>query len=179
MDLLDDTGQYVKIPTVSGQACNENRFERMTKPVAGRSWLWAEDATNRLDQYAVTLNVTGWPAGAAEDELVRVAKDLGACRFGRLTEVSQVSMDGEQWLAWSQRQDGMFTGHAARRTAGDVVVAVSVDSPAGREDALKTAERLAASAAERVSAAGLGKPGGARIDPEAEPSAPSNPPSTG
>jgi hypothetical protein len=167
MDLLDDTGQYVKIPTVPGQACSEARAGRLPKPVAGRSWLWAEEASNRLDQYTVTLNVTGWPAGEGVAEFGRVQKDLGACRFRSLTEVWRVSSDDETWTAWSRRPDGMVTGYAARRTPGDVIVAVSVDSPVSRQDALKYAAALAAATAERVSAAGLGAPGGAATDPAA------------
>ena len=82
MERVYDGGQYRRIPTVQGQACNEKRFDSLTQPVAGRAWSWAEEDSNRLEQVTVDLNVTGWVGDkTAELQLAAVRRDLGACRF--------------------------------------------------------------------------------------------------
>jgi hypothetical protein len=170
MVLLSDLGQYRAIPTVPGQACNQTRFEKLPQPVAGRSWLWAEEPTNRLDQYTVALNVTGWQPGAAQRELANVAKDAGACRFGDAGARS-VDADPDGWSGWSRRPDGIYSGYAVRRLDGDVIVAVSVDSPVSRKDALAAAQSLAVNAVARARNAGLDKRLSELLAPAASPPA--------
>jgi hypothetical protein len=149
---LLDLGQYRAVPTLPGQACSAARFERMPQPVAGRSWSWAEENSNRLDQRAVNLNVTGWRDGGAARELANVAKNAGACRFD--PAVTQTGLTDERWTGWRDGAAGTATAYAAQRV-GDVIVGIEVTSPEGAEDALATAERLAASTAKRVADAGI------------------------
>jgi hypothetical protein len=156
MESSYDSGQYRRIPTVQGQACNEKRFDSLTQPVAGRAWTWAEENSNRLEQVTVDLNVTGWVGErTAELQLSAVRRDRGACRFDEaLTEVSR-SASG--WVGATTRIDGIARAHAVRQVPGGVLVAVTVTDPAGEAAAVKTATMLAETAARRAESSGLTK----------------------
>jgi len=151
---LYDSGQYRGQPTVMGQACGSPTDP--DESVAGRAWMWAEEESNRLDQYSVDLVLTGWAPGASAREMERVAENTGDCRFGAVGSDAQgVEVTDDGWSAWTRRPDGIYSGHAARRLAGDVIVSVSVDSPVGRKDALSQARRLLDVAVDRARAAGV------------------------
>ena len=151
---LYDSGQYRGQPTVMGQACGSPTDP--DESVAGRAWMWAEEESNRLDQYSVDLVLTGWAPGASAREMERVAENTGDCRFGAVGSDAQgVEVTDDGWSAWTRRPDGIYSGHAARRLAGDVIVSVSVDSPVGRKDALSQARRLLDVAVDRAREAGV------------------------
>ena len=189
MESVYDTGQYRRIPTVQGQACNEKRFDTLTQPIAGRAWTWAEENSNKLEQVSVDLNVTGWVGErTAGLQLTAVRRDRGACRFDEaLTEVTR-SASG--WVGVTTRVDGIARAHAVRLVPGGVLVAVTVTSPAGEDEAVKTATQLADTAARRADSSGLtklilrlsaaGTPPGASTDPaRAEPANTDPAPPTG
>jgi hypothetical protein len=156
MASFDDFGQYRGIPTVTDQSCPADADEPPL-PVAGRSWSWAEEASNRLDQYAIVLHVTGWAPGESAHGLADVAANTGNCRFGSDSELKQASLTDDGWTGWTRRPDGVYCGHAVRVLAGDVIVAVSVYSPVGRKDALKQAESLLDVAVDEARRAGVEK----------------------
>jgi hypothetical protein len=148
-----DGGQYRNIPTVADQACSSERFEKLPQPIAGRSWTW--DASNRQEQVAVSLNVTGWTAGTGARQVTNVARDTGACRF--LDPVREVARGDDHWSGWATRTtDGRPLAYALRLLEGDVIVAVSVADPEGMKAALATAESLLDTAVQRAVDAGLG-----------------------
>jgi hypothetical protein len=152
----DDFGQYRGVPTVGGQSCGADADEPPL-PVAGRSWSWAEEASDRLDQYSIGLHVTGWAPGESARGLANLAANTGNCRFGSGSEFQEVSRTDDTWTGSSRRPDGVYSGHAVQVLAGDVIVAVSVDSPVGRKDALSGAESLLDAAVDRARRAGAEK----------------------
>ena len=113
--------------------------------------------SNRLDQYSIVLNVTGWAPGESRRALADVAANTGYCRFGSDSGFAEASRTDDGWNGSSRRPDGIYSGHAVRVLAGDVIVAVSVDSPVGRKDALSQAESLLDVAVDQAREAGAEK----------------------
>ena len=146
LDLLNDLGNYPKVPTVAGQECGDSG----PFPTTGRSWMWAEENSNRLDQLQVDVVVTGWAGGGGTAAIQEVASNEGGCRFtDPVTPRTSVAEIGDGRWAGTQTVNGLDKGFAVTQL-GDVLIAVSVTSPQGRDAAVAEAERLLPLAAERV-----------------------------
>ena len=144
--LLSDLGNYAKVPTVGGQECSDSG----PFPSAGRSWMWAEENSNRLDQLQVDVVVTGWAGGGGSTAIQQVASNEGGCRFtDPVSGKSPAAEIGDGRWAGTQTVNGLDKGYAVTQL-GDVLIAVSVTSPQGPDAAVAEAERLLPQAAERV-----------------------------
>lgn len=147
-----DLGNDVNVSTVAGQACSEGE----PRPSAGRIWSWAEENSNRLDQLTVTLQLTGWAGAGGVAALRDVADDTGRCRWvDPVTENQVEGLPGEGAWVGGAEVNGLGRGYAVVQL-GDVLVAVSVGHPAGREAAVAEAVRLAHIAVVRTANALIG-----------------------
>ena len=149
VQLLLDTGEYVNGPTVDGQECGAASPPPRTLPDARRAWTWVQERSNRLDQLQVDLTVTGWKGGGST-ALERLAADTGTCRWHEPTTPERVDdLPGDGRWAGSSQSDQLSHGYAVVQL-GDVLVAVSVTHPDGREAAVAEAKRLVVVAAART-----------------------------
>jgi hypothetical protein len=125
--------QYRFSPTVPGQSCNGDDG---VDPVAGRQWMWAEEASNRLDQLVVDVAVTGWAEGTGDDALDDVRLDRADCSWlGAVPDQIDIPVDGADgsWLGVRRTADEDVL-HGAART-GDLLVGVQVWGRPGQDGA--------------------------------------------
>lgn len=149
VQLLLDTGEYVNGPTADGQECGPGSAPPSTLPGARRAWTWVQERSNRLDQLQVDLTVTGWRGGGST-ALERLAADTGYCRWHEPTTPERADdLPGDGQWAGSSQSGQLSNGYAVVQL-GDVLVAVSVTHPDGREAAVAEAKRLVVVAAART-----------------------------
>lgn len=149
VQLLLDTGEYVNGPTADGQECGPGSAPSGTLPGARRAWTWVQERSNRLDQLQVDLTVTGWRGGGST-ALERLAADTGYCRWHEPTTPERTDdLPGDGRWAGSSQSGQLSNGYAVVQL-GDVLVAVSVTHPDGREAAVAEAKRLVVVAAART-----------------------------
>lgn len=133
-----------RVPAVSGQQCSAGAGLR---PKTGHQWSWSNGGS---DATAVTVNliVTRWSdASAAFTEL---ATDTGLCRWVDPPTRHAFSAAGAA-SSWAGTSDfsSLHYGRAVVRV-GNLLAGVEVQSPAGTEAALNTAERLVTSLTPRL-----------------------------
>jgi hypothetical protein len=126
-----------RVPVVSGQQCADSPGPR---PVTGRQWNWSSGDTNAAS-VAVNLTVTRWAdASSAFTELVA---DTGLCRWTDAPTSHAFTARGAaaSWAGTSEFST-LHYGRAVVRV-GNLLAGVEVQSPAGTQAALTTAEQLA------------------------------------
>lgn len=124
--------QYRFSPTVPGSCDGDDGVD----PVAGRQRMWAEEASNRLDQLVVDVAVTGWTEGTGEDALDDVRLDRADCSWpGAVPDQVDIPVEGADgsWLG-VRGTAGEDVLHGAART-GDLVVGVQVWGRPGQDGA--------------------------------------------
>lgn len=122
LQLRLDLGQYRLEPSVPGQSCDGAD----TDTVAGRQWSWDEAGTDRLDETAVGLVVTGWPTGTGHRAFADVVRDTGGCTWLETPHPVAVAVPAadESWAAAFDANGVPSVRGAAR--VGDLLVGVEV-----------------------------------------------------
>lgn len=142
----------VKLPTLPGQACNEDRPG--LEPFDGQIESWAEDFGNSRDQQSVNVSVTRWAPGDAAMAFDEVEQDTGRCRFQDEGDVlSWQPSTGQEGLQRNREYEGLDFAAALLRS-GDLLVGVELVGADGTEGLQEGSADVAESVALRLEAAG-------------------------
>ena len=142
----------VKLPSLPGQACNEDLPGLV--PFDGQVESWAEDLGNSLDQQSVDVSVTRWAPGESVRAFDEVEQDTGRCRFQDEGDVLQwLPSTGQEGLQRNREYEGLDFSASLLRT-GDLLVGVEIVGADGTEGLQEGSAALAEAVAVRLDEAG-------------------------